>query len=151
MTEYFWVGASECHVGDVIEPGGWGSRARQDGVGGFNFDALSRLSLAIEIAAEVARRYIRPFAPSRANCIFAWERLEDAQFFLGKRQGCSIFKVVSEPNFYRGDYDVITNAIPDTPHFDQVIDRAIRFWKEIPNGRVEVLIGGSAKITEKIS
>lgn len=71
-------------------------------------------SVAIDLVLELFRRSFFTSKPSRYQCIFAWDNLEDARSFMTllmpQFPDCVIYEVsTASENVHRGDMSILTN------------------------------------------
>jgi hypothetical protein len=75
--------------------------------------------------------------------------LRDALDFRNRfRAGGHIYEVscATGTPHHVGNYDAITNTPANTPWFDYMPARAHSYWRDIPTGVAEILIGGPVTV-----
>jgi len=162
MTKYFHVSLKPWQIGDVIAPGGFGKAtlnvadghlsSTPDAQGAPGIAPTTAFMLMREAAIEAARRAGYPEAPSRSQCVFVTEKIEDARAFRDRfRLGAMIYEVEVSDDAPRhhGNFEVITRPTNGAPYVASFADMAISYWRDKPTdpGLVEILIGGPVTIT----
>jgi hypothetical protein len=155
MQTFYHVSGEPLASGLVLEPGRFGHAVRRtNSAGGVPLEGSNAMVLIWETALETARQLLAPGAPSRSGCVFAMATLGDARAFRDRfRPGVHIYEVTcsDEMPTHRGDYDAITDPPRDGTHvLDFMPDFAINYWRSIPRGVVEVLIGGPTTVVRRV-
>lgn len=145
------VSINQHAVGDLIAPGWFGNHYRSFRPGSAYPAEPNFTSLMIEIALESARKSVMPSAPSRMDCIFTCETLQDATTFRASHRGGQGFIYGVEPAHpstatFRGNFTAISTPVGPTPYVDYLSDRARDYWTTNPQQMVEVLVGGPVKV-----
>jgi hypothetical protein len=154
LPSYFHVSTRLLEPDQIIEPGHWGTLTRQFGLPSAPAiqDGGNAVNLIWETALETARILCAPDSPSRLDCIFAFSSLSEAESFRNShRQGAHVFEIQcsDEVRCHDGNYDAITTTPISISWLDFMPTSAIRYWSEAPTGKVEVLIGGPAKVVTR--
>jgi hypothetical protein len=149
MPTFFHVSLMPLIAGQVLGPGQWGHTSRRFSKGGQPLsDVRDAFILIWETTLEAVRREVKPDAPSRLECVFACETVQEATAFRDHfRQGAQIYRVevIGSPDTHRGDYDLITGS-GTAPFIDHIAERARRYWTDQAIGMPELLIGGSVTV-----
>lgn len=150
----FHVSGQEWREGEEIGPGNWGRQTRQFRPGGPALPQHVIDNLFWEVGLEAARKAMRPNAPSRLSCAFAWEAFPDAKRFRDERRpGCHIWMVqptVADAPSHRGSFDLLSKGDNNASYADFIPEKAVRYWSEEPHGLVEVLLACSVRLVTKI-
>lgn len=130
----------------------------------FNYEDFNRSpevarSLFYETTLEITRRSHFPIRPSRSNCVFVWERLDDAEWFR-QRHGTpstGIYEVTITDEgaaLHRADIALAT-LMPtlESRGINQIIERAHKYWASAPDtgARVEVLSSAPVRVVRRVS
>jgi len=135
----------------VLQPGSWGTKLKTILTTG-NQSTISS-TLFWEMALETARYQIDPFLPSRLNCVFLSQSMDDAVGFRDQfRPGGHIYEVemMDDVPFHRGDFSLLSYNSPNVSFLDFMPQFCIRYWTEQPSGIVEVIYPGRAKIVGQV-
>lgn len=151
----FHVSAFQHVIGSIIQPGRFGAQLRVFRPGGPFPQDPHFTELLIEIGLESARKSVAPHAPSRLDCVFACETLEDAERFRTAYRGGigAIYGVRPEPEdapTFRGNFSLISSHAGSQPYVDYVSEWAIDYWPADPAQMVEVLIGGPVYVETEL-
>ena len=105
-----------------------------------------------ELSLEASRRGYDPSLPSRLDCVFACESLQDALTFRDKHRTSGHVYPVEVANsgtrVFRGDYNLISHGPKWGGYTDYLPVNALRYWSEPPSGMVELLIAGAVRISK---
>ncbi|WAC28311.1 hypothetical protein [Ancylobacter sp. SL191] len=138
-------------IGDILYPGNFAEPYLQFRPGGPYPPEPWFTNLLIEIALESARKAARPDAPSRLHSIFSCETIDEVRIFKNKYRENNgyIFGIEPENNnisTFRGNSTAISTPVGPTPYIEYTSDWARDYWTKEPDGMVEVLIGGPARV-----
>jgi hypothetical protein len=152
MPDFFHVAPPGLRMGDVIQPGNWGTLTRAFATGGplieNHHDAIN---LIWEAALEAVRLTSFPRAVSRFHCVFACQTEEKARAFRDRfrfRQSDHIYRVEpvgSDTTITMGDYAAITDAAPG-PYVEMAARIAADYWDAEQPRFPEALIGGAVRV-----
>lgn len=148
---YFHVSERPAPLNRALAPGAWGSKLIKL-TGETPYLKAPLAAYFWEMTLETARIAIDPQLPSRRDCHFLWEKIEDAEAF--KRQfvpSGTIYTALLEDEsapLHRGNYSLITHNVPDEPFIVYMPEYATRYWTEMPAGVVEVIYSGRVFLTE---
>ncbi|EXX77089.1 hypothetical protein RirG_027000 [Rhizophagus irregularis DAOM 197198w] len=111
-------------------------------------------TLLWEVALESARKAAAPTRPSRLDCVFACESIQEALIFRrrfrpdGKLLRVQLLEAVSP--CHRGDFSLISDSIASGPYTDYMSLAAARYWTTEPSNMVEVLVGGAVSVLSEV-
>jgi hypothetical protein len=154
MKKLYHVSSNQWGVGDKIEPGNWGARTREFGIGPGHrgYGSISDAAIIVwEVALEAARRTAGA-TPSRLDCVFCCEDMMSAKAFRDRfAQDAQVYEVEvdDETKTHSGNYDALTDMI-DGPTIETIQAAALSYWQEEPVGIKEILVGGIVKVVAKI-
>jgi hypothetical protein len=148
----FHVSSARLSVGHILNPGEWGRRTREFRRGGRALvNVHDAVNLAWEASLETARRSHAPNAPSRLDCVFTCQTLDDARAYRTRFvPSGTIYEV--EPIStcpIAADYDLITDTGSE-PFLDLWVTRSIRYWTSEPQDITEVLVGGDVRVVRVV-
>ena len=133
-------------IGDRVQCGRWGAGFNNYTYGVTNIHATNAWRLASELILEQVRHLHFSSKPSRFNCTFAFETLQEAQS-CPANPGTMIFEVTptdSNPTIHRGSLSILNansrfNAqFPFLQHNRQI---ALNYWAGMESGLMELAIG----------
>jgi hypothetical protein len=104
--------------------------------------------LTWEVILEATRRCLAPAAPSRLDCVFAFQKEADARAFRDRfRSNQQVYKIKPAPGapMHFADYSLITNGQSGS-FVDTFVAQALEYWTTPPVAICEVLIGGPATV-----
>ena len=142
-TVFYHVAPNILGEGSVIMPGNWGRMLMMH-------DELNP-TLFREHVFELVRLKYFPEKPSRLNCVFAVETLEEAIRYRNVHHLTGlIYEVcVDDRNvaLHRGHYNF--SVRPDYKFPQGIHDLANRYWSEVPNECIEVLIQAPVRVMKR--
>jgi hypothetical protein len=156
MPRYFHVARDGLRVGDIIQPGSWGSLTRAFGPGGQAIASQSdATNLIWEAAVESVRSQSFPTKVSRFDCVFACQSEQEARQFLqrfrsnGSHRIYEVELVDPATPTSIGDFAAITDA-PPAPYVERAVHVSAGYWKDGCPTFPEVLIGGPVRVLQVI-
>ncbi|WP_432706422.1 DUF2441 domain-containing protein [Azotobacter salinestris] len=141
---FYHVAPTILGEGSIIMPGNWGRVMR------FNNEVT--VPLLREHIFELVRVTKHPDKPSRMNCLFVLDKLQDAEHYRAKYKPSEIIYQVSIDapitTIHRGNYEL---PIPTGYHLvEGLYQLATKYWTEAAEQFVEVLIPASATVMRRI-
>jgi hypothetical protein len=139
-TVLYHVAPNMLGEGSIIMPGNWGRLLMMH-------DELN-LTLFREHVLELVRTKYFPEKPSRFNCVFATETSDEAFRYRNSNNSTGlVYEVCIEDRdvpLHRGDYNFTVR--PDYKFPQGIHDLANRYWSEVPNERIEVIVPGPVRV-----
>lgn len=144
LTVYYHVSPIILGEGSIIMPGNWGRVLK--------FHENATPVALREYILELVRLTRYPDKPSRLNCVFVLETLDEAKRY---REAHALLNIIyqvaidtSELPIHRGNYDF---TAPFGPKFvDRLHQLAEQYWAELREQCIEVLIPAPVTILQRI-
>lgn len=137
-----------------MKPGNFGNVVRLARVRQTVVAADKMGTVAWESALEVARRCLKPDAPSRLDCVFATPTQNEAEQFRDRFRAAAHIFAVEVPDgtpFYFADFESITSLPTGKTFVDSYIDAAMVYWIQGTVSTLrETLIGGPVTVVGKL-
>ena len=101
----------------------------------------------LEVVLEWVRAREFPERPSRADCLFTWEREDWGRFYLEHLRGARLYEVrpVRGARIFRAEF-VLGNTYRAADSLEKLEERARSYWRAELSERAEVLIEGATVI-----
>lgn len=135
--------------GAVIEPGNWGRLLRSQYYTGSG-EGTSKI--IFEVAYEAMRLSVNPQAPSRLDCIFCCPTHESAQSYRDANAvGNLIYRVAivdARSALHLTSWSLWGLGLGAS--YQQSQDRIRDYWISQPTENLEVLVGGSVRVVERM-
>jgi len=155
----WWCGPRDLKVGQTVEPGDYWRRVLDAELieehaqpGGERLAAPSAVAPAVllEVALEWVRACEFPTLPSRARCLFTWEREDWGRAYLEHLRGARLYEVrpVRGARIFRAEY-LLGSTFRAADTLDRLLERARGYWRGELAERAEVLVE-SAAVIERI-
>jgi hypothetical protein len=150
MATLYHVGKAGLAKGTTLHPGNWGKSTREFGPSGRAVGDMKDANILMwEIALETARLLSAPSSPSRLDCVFACETMDDAIAFRDRfSSGSVVYEVECDDSTptHLGNFEAITYTSSTAPLVDHKSSLAISYWRDQPTGIKEILIGGPVTV-----